>query len=69
MLTDSKIRQLKPNGKIQKVSDGGGLYVQVAPTGAKSWRLGYRFGGKQNTYTIGQYPAVSLADARREREP
>ena len=35
MLTDSKIRQLKPNGKIQKVSDGGGLYVQVAPTGAK----------------------------------
>lgn len=47
MLTDSRIRQLRPNDKVQKVSDGGGLYVQVAPTGTKSWRMGYRFEGKQ----------------------
>ena len=68
MLTDSRIRQLRPNDKVQKVSDGGGLYVQVAPTGTKSWRMGYRFEGKQKTLTIGQYPDVSLADARLARE-
>ncbi|MCR5563313.1 MAG: integrase arm-type DNA-binding domain-containing protein [Desulfovibrio sp.] len=68
MLTDTRIRQLRPNGKVQKVSDGGGLYVQVAPTGTKSWRMGYRFEGRQKTLTIGQYPDVSLADARLARE-
>ena len=36
--------------------------------GAKSWRLGYRFNKKQKTYTIGQYPDVTRADARRARE-
>ena len=68
MLTDSKIRQLKPNGRVQKISDGGGLYVFVTAAGAKSWRLAYRYGGKQKTYTIGLYPEVSLVDARLARE-
>ncbi|MCR5563398.1 MAG: integrase arm-type DNA-binding domain-containing protein, partial [Desulfovibrio sp.] len=68
MLTDSRIRQLKPNGKLQKLSDGGGLHIDVTPTGSMLWRLSYRFNGKQKILSIGPYPAVSLRDARRMRE-
>ena len=67
MLTDVKIRSLKPNGKIQKVSDGEGLHVLVSKTGALLWRLAYRFGGKQKTLCLGQYPAVTLAAAREAK--
>ena len=64
MLTDSKVRALKPNGKVQKVSDGGGLYAQVSPAGSILWRFGYRFEGKQKSLCIGKYPIISLAAAR-----
>src|SRR6185503_9706168 len=38
------------------------------PTGTKTWRLAYRFGGKQKTLTLGQYPVVTLGVARSRRE-
>lgn len=63
-LTDAKIRAAKPGPKIMKLSDGRGLQLWVAPTGAKYWRLGYRHSGKQKALAIGVYPKVSLADAR-----
>ena len=47
-----------------KRADGGGLSVRVTPTGAKYWRLAYRFDGKQMEMALGAYPDVSLADAR-----
>lgn len=68
MLSDAKCRSEKPGEKQRKLSDGGGLYLLVLPSGGKSWRLGYRFGGKQKALALGQYPAISLADARTKRD-
>ncbi|RKE78298.1 integrase arm-type DNA-binding domain-containing protein [Rhizobium sp. AG855] len=67
-LTDTALKGLKPTEKPTKHSDGGGLHVLVSPKGSKLWRLSYRFDGKQQTLALGSYPAVTLADARRERE-
>lgn len=67
-LTDTKLRALKSTGKVQKLSDGGGLYIHVSPAGGKLWRLFYRFDGKQKTLALGKYPDISLADARRMRD-
>lgn len=67
-LTDTAIRRLKPKDKPFKLADGGGMYLFVKPTGSKSWRLDYRFGGKRKTLTLGVYPSVGLADARQRRE-
>lgn len=66
-LTDAKVKNAKPKeGKPQKLADGGGLYLYISTTGAKSWRYDYRLLGKRKTYTIGPYPDVSSADARKE---
>jgi len=67
-LTDTKIRNSKPGEKPYKVSDSGGLYVLIKCNGAKLWRLKYRISGKENHFAIGQYPAVTLADARKARD-
>lgn len=67
-LTDTALRALKPTGKVQKLSDGGGLYLHVTPTGSRLWRMAYRFAGKQKLLSFGAYPAISLRDARKLRE-
>lgn len=67
-LTDTFLRGLRATGKVQKCSDGGGLYLHVSPVGGKLWRMGYRFDGKQRTLSFGAYPAVSLKEARNKRE-
>ena len=67
-LTDTFLRGLKPTGKVQKHSDGGGLYLHISAAGGKLWRMGYRFAGKQKTLSLGSYPAVSLKNARARRE-
>ena len=63
-LTDTAIRTAKPKEKPWKLTDGGGLYLLVNPTGGKLWRLKYRFGGKEKLLALGSYPFVSLKDAR-----
>ncbi len=67
-LTDTFIRRVSGNGKVQKHSDGGGLFLYVTPTGKKSWRMAYRFAGKQKLLSIGPYPTVGLREARDKRE-
>jgi len=67
-LTDVFLRKLKPTGKVQKHSDGGGLFLHIAPAGGKLWRMAYRYDGKQKTLSFGAYPAVSLKDARQKRD-
>lgn len=44
--------------------DGGGLYLEVLPSGSRVWRLKYRHGGKESRATFGRFPEVSLAEAR-----
>ncbi len=67
-LTDTAIRNAKPSEKARKMFDGGGLYLEVAPSGGKWWRLKYRCGGKEKRLSLGVYPAVSLRDARDRRD-
>ena len=66
MLTMLKIKNVKASGggKPQKLSDSGGMYLYVSPTGGKSFRLDYRFAGKRKTLTLGKFPALSLLEAR-----
>lgn len=67
-LTDIKLRKLKAKEKAYKVSDAGGLYIEVTPAGSRLWRLKYRFEGREKRLSFGAYPAVSLSDARDARE-
>ncbi len=68
MLTDRAIINLGAKEKPYRVSDGGGLYIEVRPDGSKYWRQAYRVGGKQKTIAHGVYPAVSLKEARKKRD-
>ena len=67
-LTDVAIRKAKPADKPSRMFDGGGLYLEIAPSGGKLWRLKYRYGGKEKRLAIGTYPEISLLDARNRRE-
>lgn len=67
-LTDVRCRNAKPKEKPYKLSDSGGLYLYVSTTGAKSFRYKYRYERKEKLLTIGQYPKVSLKQARDRHE-
>ena len=66
-LTDAKIRNAKPQAKPYKITDGEGMFLLVAPSGSKYWRLKYHFAGKEKLLAMGVYPEVSLGDARECR--
>lgn len=68
MLSDMQARKAKPAEKAFKLADAGGLYLYVSPTGFKSWRLKYRFAGKERGIVIGPYPEVTLTEARDTRD-
>ena len=68
MLTDAHVRKIKPLEKKKRYADEKGLYLEVTPSGGRFWRLKYRFNGRESTLTIGSYPEVSLAQARRTRD-
>ncbi len=59
------IKAAESREKSYKLADRDGLYLVVWPTGARSWKMNYRYLGKQKTLTFGQWPAVGLADARK----
>ena len=67
-LSDASVRTARANGNVQKLSDGGGLYLHVTEKGSKLWRMAYRYEGKQKLLSFGAYPAVSLKDARQRRD-
>lgn len=67
-LTDAACKAAKPRENPYKLSDGGGLYLFVTPSGAKSWRCSYRVNARQKTLTLGLYPIVALAAARKGRD-
>ncbi len=67
-LSDVAIRTAKPGTKPSRMFDGGGLYLEVTPSGGKLWRLKYRFGGKEKLLSLGKYPDVGLKDARERRD-
>ncbi len=67
-LSDLKVRTAAPSDRPYKLADGGGLYLLVQPTGSKLWRLKYRFIGKEKLLSLGKYPDVGLAKARKDRQ-
>ncbi len=68
-LTDAKIKKAKPTNKVFYLRDGGGLNLQVNPSGSKIWMIDYvnPITKKRSSKTIGHYPYVSLKEAREER--
>ena len=71
-LTELSIKQAikKTNSMANtiKISDGGGMYLQIQPNGSKYWRMNCRINGKQITLSFGLWPDVSLAEARLKQE-
>ncbi|WP_433966550.1 tyrosine-type recombinase/integrase [Tunturiibacter gelidiferens] len=65
-LTDTKIKNAKAKAEAYSVVDGGGLYLRVTPAGGKLWRWSYRFDGKEKLMSLGEYPYISLSDARQK---
>ncbi|MEC7119418.1 MAG: site-specific integrase [Pseudomonadota bacterium] len=72
MLTDAAIKKIKPppreQGKHDEYPDKYGLQLHVFHTGRMTWIYAYRFERKQKNLTIGRYPTVKLAEARRKRD-
>ena len=67
-LTDPAVRNAKPRDVAYNLPDGGGLGLEVQPSGAKWWRFRYRFDGKEKMLSLGTHPEVNLKDARQRRE-
>lgn len=64
-LSDLRCKTAKSNGKIQKLADGGGLYLEITPKNDnKYWRLKYRYGGKEKRLSLGVYGVVTMKAAR-----
>lgn len=68
MLTDAEARKALPGERDYKLADAGGLHLFVSTKGHKSWRLKYRFGGKERRLVFGTYPDLSLKRARELRD-
>ncbi len=68
VLSDARIRSLKPRETPYKKADFDGLYLLVKPNGSKLWRFKYRWLQKEKLLALGKYPEVTLADARRKRD-
>jgi integrase len=68
MLTMTEIRSARPREKAYKLFDGGGLYIEVTPTGGKLWRLKFRHEGRENRLALGALPDTTLKLARERRD-
>ena len=68
MLTEIAIKSLKPKAKVYRVLDTAGLCLEVHPNGRKHWRLRYRYAGKSQMMSLGPWPLIALALARRKRD-
>lgn len=62
------VEAAKSRAKPYRLSDGGGLLLQVETTGGKSWLVRYMHAGRRREAGLGGWPLVSLAEARRKAE-
>lgn len=67
-LTDSQIRNTRPGKKPIKLTDGGGLYLEVRTTGAKLWRYRYRIAGKENVFALGEYVQAPSGETKEQAQ-
>ncbi len=62
--TDNQIKNLKPEEKTNRITEGNGFYIRVTPQAKKAWLYRYHYAGKDQTVTLGYYPAMTLSQAR-----
>ena len=67
-LTHFALLNAQPRNKPYRLFDGHGLYLQVAPSGGKWWRVKYRLGGREQCLSVGTFPAIALKAARQRCE-
>src|SRR5262245_2535445 len=65
-LSDTRIRQARPQDKPYKLSDGEGLFLLVNPNGSKLWRRRLRVNGAETMFALGKYPEIGLQEAREK---
>ncbi len=68
MLTDAHCRAAKPKEQLYRLNDLRGLYLEVKPNGVKAWRYRFKLAGRGSWFALGDYPKVSLAQARDKCE-
>jgi Arm DNA-binding domain len=66
MLTDAHCRAAKAKDKLYRLSDQRSLYLEVKPNGVRAWRYRFKLNGTASWFALGDYPSVSLADAREK---
>ena len=64
-LTEKSIAAIEPAAKLIKRSAGQGVQLWIEPDGAKRWRLEYTIRGRRRVLSLGTWPDVRLAEARR----
>jgi hypothetical protein len=67
-LTETECKKARPMERDYKLYDNGNLRLLIRKSGTKVWQYPFKLHGKENIYTIGQYPHVGLADARKQRD-
>lgn len=68
MLNDMQCRKAKPQANPYKLPAGKGLYLEVKPNGVKAWRYRFKLAGKESVFAIGEYPAITVVNARKARD-
>ncbi len=66
MLTDAHCRAAKPKAKLYRINDARGLYLEVKPNGVRAWRYRFKLSGQVSWFALGDYPSISLANAREK---
>jgi len=66
-LTEKEIIAAKPKEKVYKLPDGEGLFLLISPNGSKLWRLRYTFDRRERLMALGEYPLLTLKEARERR--
>ena len=67
MLTDKAVKAAKAKDRQYKLADHSSMYLLVKPNGAKLWQYSFTLFGKEGTFSIGEYPHVTLAEARTKQ--
>jgi hypothetical protein len=68
LLNETAVKSVKPEQKARKIYDERGLFLFVPPTGARLWRLKYKFGGREKLLALGEWPHTSVKRARERRD-
>lgn len=64
MLSDKECMDAAPRERLYRLHDGRGLYLEVKSTGVKAWRYRFTLHAKASMYALGNYPELSLENAR-----